>query len=425
MWNLGVKQKRGERGVMMAVAAIGFTTFLFAAGMAVDVSNFYTAGTELQNAADAAALAGATMLNSTKPGIQQAVERATSVANRFNFNVSTVDIPASNVRFAVNLSQFDNGGLGLTQSQAEANPASIRFLRVQIAPTDVNVYLAGAVLGSGTSTFTRTAVAGQSASGFTAGSTQNDPGLTSISNPSRIVLVEDHVGGGTLSVDGTCASSTVYTKGCAYTVNMTPPCDALSATYEIAEGSYKTGADNWSKRIVGGLNGCYCAEATLPVNTHPQAINVRNGLDTLFNRYNSDIPVSMAAEFPPDANIRQNITYDQYKNGSPSTAPTASSTGVGSGVAGRRILVLPIMKKDSWWIDPNDPNYETASMKAYKYGAFFIKRRPSSSGQIQLEYIGDRVIVPAGNACACPTGPGFVAAGADTTSGLAVPVLYR
>ena len=84
------------------------------------------------------------------------------------------------------------------------------------------------------------------------------------------------------------------------------------------------------------------------------------------------------------------------------------------------------MKKSSWWIDPADTSYEIATMDMYKYGAFFLRKRPNSSGQLQLEYIGDRVTVPAGNNCAtCAVGTLTNTQSSDTTSGIAVPVLYR
>ena len=54
---------KGERGSIMALSAIAMLSILLAAGLGVDISRFYLAKNELQNAADAAALAAASALN--------------------------------------------------------------------------------------------------------------------------------------------------------------------------------------------------------------------------------------------------------------------------------------------------------------------------------------------------------------------------
>ena len=49
------KDKRGERGSILAISALGMLSVLLAVGLGVDISRFYLAKTELQNAADASA----------------------------------------------------------------------------------------------------------------------------------------------------------------------------------------------------------------------------------------------------------------------------------------------------------------------------------------------------------------------------------
>ena len=62
--------RKGERGSVLAMTAISMLSLLLATGLAVDISHFYTAKAELQNAADAAALAAASQLNSSSGGIK-------------------------------------------------------------------------------------------------------------------------------------------------------------------------------------------------------------------------------------------------------------------------------------------------------------------------------------------------------------------
>src|ERR671916_2430100 len=83
---------RGERGSVLAVSVFGMMAFLLAVGLCVDISHFYVVRAELQNAADAAALAGASALNSKPGGIDEAVARATVTMNSYEVNNLDVEI---------------------------------------------------------------------------------------------------------------------------------------------------------------------------------------------------------------------------------------------------------------------------------------------------------------------------------------------
>ena len=52
----------------------------------------------MQNAADAAALAGASALNHTSDGIKTAADRAVTAMNKYEFNGAAVTIDRSKVR---------------------------------------------------------------------------------------------------------------------------------------------------------------------------------------------------------------------------------------------------------------------------------------------------------------------------------------
>src|SRR5258708_1521098 len=121
------KDRRGERGSILAMSAIGMLSMLLAVGLGVDISNLYLAKNELQNAADAAALAGASALNFDDSGIHAAVHSVVDVAmNKYQYNNADVAFLSGNVRFARNLSDFDNGS-DICEEQAAQIPA--------IAPT--------------------------------------------------------------------------------------------------------------------------------------------------------------------------------------------------------------------------------------------------------------------------------------------------
>src|ERR1700704_4693910 len=96
------ESRKNERGSVLAMAAISMLGLLLATGLAVDVSHFYTAKAELQNAADAAALAAASQINSTSGGIKCAVAEGTKVLNKYNFSTS-VTVNSADISFGTNL----------------------------------------------------------------------------------------------------------------------------------------------------------------------------------------------------------------------------------------------------------------------------------------------------------------------------------
>src|ERR1044072_6393831 len=118
-------RKKGERGSIRATSAIGMLSVLLAVGLGLDISRLYLTKAELQNAADAAALAGVSALNGNGPGITDATDRAVKVMNHYNFNKTDVNFPRGNFEFAVNLN-----GPYMSEGSAFASPTNIRFVRV-------------------------------------------------------------------------------------------------------------------------------------------------------------------------------------------------------------------------------------------------------------------------------------------------------
>src|SRR5882724_5174794 len=131
------RDKRGERGSILALSAIGMLSVLLAVGLGVDISRFYLAKAELQNAADAAALAGASALNSHPTGISDAVARATQAMNKYDFNNTGVSLPDTNVLFSVSL----NSGW-MDAASAQGSAANIKFVKVTTSPSAIAVSFA-------------------------------------------------------------------------------------------------------------------------------------------------------------------------------------------------------------------------------------------------------------------------------------------
>src|SRR6266540_871019 len=163
------QNRKGEQGSIMVMSVVGMLSFLLAVGLGVDISHLYLAKNELQNAADAAALAGASGLNSGTKGITIATDRACHCGsgdtpmNNYDFGKQGVTIPRANVRFARNLQDFASGAdFSETAASAPGLAPSIKFVQVTTPPSPVGVSFAAIVLGN-TRNLSAQAIAGMSA----------------------------------------------------------------------------------------------------------------------------------------------------------------------------------------------------------------------------------------------------------------------
>ena len=136
----GVVEKH-ERGSILATSAIGMLSILLAGG-GVDISRFCLAKNELQNAADAAALAGASALNTAPGGITKAADRAVASMNKYDFNHTGVTFPRANVEFAVNLD-----GPYMSEASALGQAAKVGLVKVTTPASAIGVSFAPSVLG--------------------------------------------------------------------------------------------------------------------------------------------------------------------------------------------------------------------------------------------------------------------------------------
>lgn len=397
-----IYKRRGERGSILALTVIGMLTFLLAAGLAIDISLLYAVGGELQNAADAAALAGVSALNNTANGITEATDRAVTVMNKYEFNGPDVTIGRDDVRFAVNLSDFDCGGIGMSEADATANPQNIRFVKVTVPPKSVGILFAGLAWASPSNStagnsldISRSAVAGQSV------------GVNKVCNFAPIVIIEDNNGNEPLDVvnPGSCPNTMQYTPGCVYDLHMAIPFYAqVSAYFILNTPTGRCAANDWKQRIAIGVDGCYSAGDVLATKQFLDAWTIRQGLDTRFNSY---VPGITPDDFPPDTNIGTYITYAQYKSGSYSQAPS------NPGRPDRRILILPIITKTQF-------NSWNGAVTLNRFGVFFMQKQTWGYNEyvadLRLEYIGDAVVVGDGS---------YSPSAGASNSQITVPVLYR
>jgi Flp pilus assembly protein TadG len=370
-------KRKGEQGSILAMSALGMLSFLLVVGLGVDISHLYLAKNELQNASDAAALAGASGLNYHSTGITVATNRAVQAMNSYEFNKQGVVFPRANVRFARNLADFD-AGTDMSEASAAATAVApeIRFVKVTAPQSPVKISFASVVLGSSLNLSAK-AIAGMSAP------------LTGFAGYLPVTVVDDD-------------DLSTIKPGNLYTFRGGSQSSVSPGNYQVLAIDGSGGADD-RIGLASGVRNVVGAGGYVDTKPGVTAGAVRQGVNTRYDDYGSQLD---PGAYPPDTNIKEGITYQQYLNGSPSQSPSHE------GVAGRRVVLIPIVKKSQF-----DGGRTTVQID--HFGAFFLQNKVAggNGGEIQAEYIGIGVVV--GNGTYDPTG--VPNGGPPITK----PVLYR
>jgi hypothetical protein len=316
-------------------------------------------------------------LDFSSQGITHATDRAVAQMNKYEFDNTQVSFPRANVRFAANLSDFDNGtGLSEAQAANTATAPTIRFVKVTTPLLPVNIAFVSGVVGNSLN-LSANAVAGVSVP------------LNTFSGYLPVSVVEE---------DG---MDTIL-PGQLYTFRGDPQGSVSPGNYQILaiDGS---GASDDRVGLASGVRNPVGPGGYVDTKPGVSSGAVRQGLNTRFDDYASGLdPVT----YPPDANIKEGITYAQYQAGSPSQSPSHT------GFPGRRVVLIPIVRRSQF------DNGRT-SVQIDHFGAFFLRSKVQggNGGDLQAEYIGVGVVV--GNGEYDPGGA--VNPGPPITK----PVLYR
>ena len=392
--------RNGERGSVIIMTAISMVFLFLLVGLCVDVSRIYMVRAELQNAADAAALTAARELNGGTLGIDRAVARASQVVNTQGFGKAGVGV--SSVDFA---STLDGSFMTAADAKAPSTVGTIRYVRVTTQAATTNMLFAFKALGT-SHTENSQAVAGMSV------------GINTICDffPVAVALLDPNPAPNTTMtlnfVQGTGSSASLSNQD--YIILEVPDINGNGAP-ETAVLS--AGVTNLCQTVGTAVN----FHMTPSANINNGPVQITDGANTRFdiraNGYGNALkstlpPPDGTYVYKPDLNIREDITYDQYKSG---TAVTAPST---TGAADRRILIVPIVD-----LSTSPQLFSPPRAPVAKFGAFFMKKRiadpdsPCSQaghvcGQLEVEWI-DESLVASGYFTAC------------NNSTLSVPVLYR
>jgi len=361
-------KRKNERGSILATSAVGMLSLLLAVGLCVDISRFYLTKTELQNAADASALAAVSALNGSGAGITEATNRAVSNMNNWNFNKTGVSFPRANVLFAVNLD-----GPYMSEGSAAASPANIRFVKVTSSMAAVDVTFAGSVLGA-SKNLDATATAG-------------------FSVPLNVIC--DWLPVFVLDYPGAPIS-----PGQKYTFRMGSGNFVSPGNYQLL-GPEGGGGASVRDQMANGVRQCVTPGEEIPTKTGLTSGAVRQGINTRFDIYESQTDPQTS---PPDTNVANNITYQQYKD--KSVVNTPSHPGLDS----RRVVFIPITK--------NAPGNGHDSIILDRFGVFFLQQSVGggNGGELEAEYVSSITLAGKG---------GYDPNGGAANNLLAIPVLYK
>jgi len=120
-------RRNRERGVTIVFVAITLVVLIGFVALVMDLGKLFKTRSELQNASDSAAHAGATALDGTSAGIARARDRAKEYAALHFANGSTVEIADEDILFG----HWDDIAHTFTSFGTEpANPAAVNAVRV-------------------------------------------------------------------------------------------------------------------------------------------------------------------------------------------------------------------------------------------------------------------------------------------------------
>jgi len=382
------KTKKGERGSILAMSAVGLLAVVLAAGLAVDISHFYLVKAELQNAADASALAAASAINSKPSGIIEGTNRAIRAMNSYEFNNTNIVFTAANVTWSKNL---EGGYMSVADAATPAQAPDIRFAKITTPDSPVGVSFAATVLG-GSKNLSATATAGLSV----------PLNVTCNFIPLSVLIDND---------------TSLLVPGTTYTIRADTGGSPSPGNYQILAVAGPGGVDV-GFGIGAGVDACAKAGEEYAVDTKPglTAGKVRTGINSRFDDYGGSQLDPL--QEPPDTNVKEGITWNDYSKflgcGRPGAIACNSQyvkAPAHAGVDMRRVVLIPLVKVSEFDQGRN-------VVKFFRFGAFFLKTKAANGngGEMQAEYIEDRIAVGEG-------GYDPTAAAGDPL--LAAPVLYK
>ena len=309
-----LRRQRGAIAIMFALTLLMLFGFL---GLTLDLGATYDLKTELQNAADAAALAGAKDLNGTATGVTNAVARAKSVAASNNHSYSrSLTLVDADIGFASD----PDATTWLSVGAAQGAPSGLLFIRVTAPTTSRNNWFMQVAGGPASTAAKAEAVAGRFSIGIT------PIGVCAL-DPDKY----DHYpppAGDELMEYG-------FRRGMAYDIVNINPLGAAANKYLLNPLDIPSGPNDNSctpsNNNTPTVRPFICSGNASIITTLPGYVYANTGMQSTLNAdFNSRFATGGSCTVPPDANIRQ------YTAGA--TTPAWMSPGPGNNHQGVRLV---------------------------------------------------------------------------------------
>ena len=370
---VSVRNRTGERGSVLALTAITMLALVLALALCIDISHFYSVQTEMQNGADASALAGASALDGSTGGITLARQVAVAAMNNYEFNHNSINFSETNLYFATNLADLQSflyANSTCADIEASTTPANVeragetKLVAKDIAfvgvcmPAPANTSLVFAHVAGITSPLIRgRAIAGKS------------PPLTGIcDNLAPLSLLEDP------AVD----NATEFAVGSVQILKQAGGSSVSPGNYQLLEICGPGGA-NVEDALQGNCAGCFGIGDTVMPKTGATNGPAGHGWDA---RFDADVITTQ--------NISHNAYMQQYAAYNASLAPDGPPIPDGvsinsSGTFGRRVLIVPVLN----YSDVAACNGSNCHFTIGDFIAFFMQKKVSNGNiEITAEFLG-------------------------------------
>jgi len=357
--------RNGERGSVLALTAICMLALILALGLCLDISHFYSVQTEMQNAADASALAGASALNSTAAGLDLAETLAVAAMNQYEFNHSATSFSSNNLYFATDFNSlqtfiYPNSTTTCAAIAALSTPSNVeRYGETKLNPTEV-AYVGVCMPAPANSPifFSSSAITGavlirgRAIAG-------NSPPLTGVCDALAPVSLLD---------DPAVPNSTEYSPGDVIVLRNDPGGAYAAGHYGLTEQCGPGGA-SVRDALQGNCAGCLSVGDVVHPKSGVTAGPVRQGWN---DRFDADLVTSRP--------ITYSTYQQQYKDYIATGTTPAGATINASGTYGRRVILVPAINKND--VASND-------WHVTDFMAFFMQDQVpgGNGGEVTAEFI--------------------------------------
>jgi Flp pilus assembly protein TadG len=303
--------RRRQRGAVMIVFALSMVALFGFMALVIDLGRVYVVRTELQNAADAAALAGAKELNQTYAGVcgtssgpclpDSAVARAIAMAAQNNFKFSeAVTITIENI--SVGSCPEDDCMVAASTVTTDALAAGKTFLKVDIRSGGLATFFA---LAAGTGTAS-TSTYGRAVAGHF---------VTQII-PMGVCAIDPATSGGRRPVAGGLPDELTefgFRRGIAYNIPQLNPLGAQGDPIWINPLNAPPGTCDQSNSSASVMKPFLCTGTSTVITTVPGQVYANTGgsygpMEKALNSRFDDFAGGTAcdpATAPPDANVKE------------------------------------------------------------------------------------------------------------------------